>query len=122
LIELSSLKPLDEATVTIIHPVLKDIGVTFNVIGSDSKEYRQMTNDLMLKRMSQEEKPSREELEDDELSIIVTSVKSFSGVMIDGKELKSNKENIKKILSECGWIKDQISSFIINKSNFFLKD
>jgi len=120
MIELSSLKPLNEAEVQIIHPTIDNIGESFIVYGSESKEYRNATHDLMLKRMSQEKKPTREELESDELNILLTSIKSFKGITVDGKELKSTDENIKKVLTQCEWIKDQVSSFVLNKANFFL--
>lgn len=121
MIELSKLKPLDGATIEIIHPVLKDIGVSFTVYGSESKEYRQATNDTMLKRMMSEGKPSREELENDELDILVSSIKSFKGVTVDGVELESNDENKRMLLTDVVWIRDQISSFIMTRTNFFLK-
>jgi len=120
MIELSSLKPLNEAEVQIIHPTIDDIGVSFTVYGSESKEYRQATRDVMIKYLTSEEKPTSEQVEADNTEVLLKSIKSFKGITVDGKELESNDKNIVKVLNECDWIKDQISSFIITKSNFFL--
>lgn len=119
--DISALRPLNDVEVNISHPVTKEeTDIFFTVSGMDSKEYRQIARDVMLKRMTNSD-TSINELEDDETEILAYCTKGFKGILIDGVEPEQSKDSLIKIYSEFPWIKEQVANFISKKSNFFLK-
>jgi len=120
--ELSKLKPIDEASLQLKHPVTGELQeATFIVYGTDSKVYRQVLRDTMVKRMSSNKEATLDEIETDELNILATCTKSFSGLTENGNELIYSKEAVIKIYKDYSWIRDQVDMFISKKDNFFLK-
>lgn len=119
--ELSTLKPLNEVEIQINHPITSEqLDISFTVHGSDSKEYRQASRDAMFSRMSKKSDDDSFNIEDEEIDVLSKCIVSFSGIMIDGKELESNEDNVRKVITEYDWIREQISTFIMNRKNFFL--
>ena len=119
--ELTTLKPLDEATVQITHPITKEpLDITFTVYGSDSKQYRQAQRDTLVARMESKTNTA-DNIESDELEILVRCTKDFTNIELDGEALEFSEENTRKVLKEYTWLKDQISMFIMNRTNFFSK-
>jgi hypothetical protein len=119
--DISSLRPLEEVEVNITHPITKEeTDIFFIVTGMDSKEYRQITRDVMVRRMANTDAPTSE-LDDDEIEILAHCTKGFKGLTIDGEEPEKSLDGFTKIYSEFPWIKEQVTNFISKKSNFFLK-
>ena len=119
--DISSLRPLNEVEVKIIHPITKDeTDIVFTVSGTDSKQYRQAVRDVMVRRMSDPDSDASE-FDSDEVEILARCTVGFKGLLIDGESPDNTLESITKIYAEFTWIKDQVDKFIANKSNFFLK-
>ena len=121
--ELTSIKPLDNVKVNILHPVTNEAtDIFFSVCGSDSKEYRQGIRDLMAARIaSNEAGETSRHYEDDEINLLIKCTKSFEGILIDGETPQFNDEVLFSIFLDYPFIKEQLDKFIGTRANFFLK-
>ena len=122
--ELTSIKPLNNVKVNILHPVTNEkTDIFFNVHGSDSKEYRQGIRDIMAARItSNEAGETSKYFEDDEIQLLIKCTIGFEGILIDGEVPEFTEEVLTNIFSEYPFIKTQLDRFIGTKANFFLKD
>ncbi len=99
----------------------KKAGVTIEVIGSDSKVYRKAKNDS-LRRMSKAIKDGKEIDNDVEsVKLYAPCVTGWSGFTWGGESFEYSKDNAVKLLTQFGWIIDQVSVAVEKRSNFTKK-
>jgi hypothetical protein len=92
----------------------------FKVLGSDSKLYRDKQRVIADKRFSKGmlKKISSAELEAEGLSLLTACVVDWSGVEDDSGLIECTPANVKQILKDNIWIREQIDAAVADRSNF----
>jgi hypothetical protein len=114
--------------VKIYHPgTMADLNITINVLGKDSDEFQKVSRAQSKKRLEKMTKggfrahsmtPPPEEIEADGLELLAKCTKSWSGVVIDGKEVEFSHDNAIMVYTRFPWIKEQIDVAIGDRANF----
>jgi len=114
--------------VKIYHPgTLVDLGIVINVLGKDSDEFQKISRAQSKRRMAKMTKggfrpqnltPAPEEVEQDGIELLARCTKSWSGVIIQGKEIEYNYENVLIVYERFPWIKEQIDTAVGDRANF----
>jgi len=111
--------------VRIYHPgTNEDLDIIINVLGKDSDEFQKVSRTQSKKRMAKLSKGGFrssmpvEEIEQDGLQLLAACTKSWSGVIIDGKEIECNADNAVMLYERFPWIKEQVDSAIGDRGNF----
>jgi hypothetical protein len=128
--DLNNLKPVmadDGAVLNIVHPETEEVieGMTITLLGQDSKVYRKIAlakQQTALNRISKGKKAvdfDAEKLAEDSIEDLVKLTTGWEGFMLDGKALEATPANIKNVYTEWVWIKEQVSEFVADRSNFF---
>ncbi|MDD5724394.1 MAG: hypothetical protein PHY29_11760 [Syntrophales bacterium] len=114
--------------VHIYHPgTLVDLGIVINVLGKDSDEFQRVSRAQSKKRLAKMTKggfrvqnltPPPEEIEADGLELLAACTKSWSGVVIEGKEIEFSHENALMVYERFPWIKEQVDTAIGDRANF----
>jgi len=109
--------------VVLRHPVTDEpLDIKVTVVGSDSKRYKAASHRVQNRSLSRGRgKITAERLEANGLEILSECVLDWENV--EDSELfdevpKCNKENVLKFLKKHTWAKEQIDSFIADRSNF----
>jgi hypothetical protein len=118
----------DGFDVQIYHPgTMIDLGITINVLGKDSDEFQKVSRAQNKKRMAKMTKggfraqnltPAPEEVERDGLELLAKCTRSWSGVVIDGKDVEFNSANVIMVYERFPWIKEQVDTAIGDRANF----
>ena len=116
--------------VKIYHPgTMVDLGIIINVLGKDSDEFQEVLRTQSKKRLSKITKggfrvqnmtPLPEEIEADGLELLIKCTKSWSGVVIEGKDVEFSYDNVLRIYERFPWIKEQVDTAIGDRANFIL--
>jgi hypothetical protein len=119
------------AVLQLLHPETEEHlkGMSVTVLGQDSAVYRKILlarQQATLNRMSKGKKAAElnaEKLTEDTIDDLVKMTISWIGFELDGKKLDCTPENVKSIYAdpELSWLKDQVASFVGDRSNFFGK-
>jgi hypothetical protein len=114
--------------VNIYHPgTMVDLGIKINVLGKDSDEFQKVSRAQQKKRMAKMTKggfrvqsltPAPEEVEQDGLELLAKCTRSWSGVVIDGKDVEFSHANALMVYERFPWIKEQVDTAIGDRSNF----
>ena len=113
--------------VRIYHPgTNEDLDIIINVLGKDSDEFLKVSREQSKKRMAKMSKGGFrnaapvpiEEIESDGISLLAACTKSWTGVIIDGKEIVCNHNNAVMLYERFPWIKEQIDVAIGDRANF----
>lgn len=118
--------------VEIRHPKTNlPLGITITVCGTDSDTYKKIQRKQLNRRLelSQRSRNNKltltaEELEAESLDVLVACIKSWSQEnrpeieFADGEWLPCTPENIRRVLEELPWLKEQIDQEIGDRSNF----
>lgn len=114
--------------IQIYHPgTMVDIGIVINVLGKDSDEFQKVSRSQSKKRMakmtkggfrSQNLTPPPEEIEQDGLELLAKCTKTWSGIVVGGKNIECSYENALMIYERFPWIKEQVDTAIGDRANF----
>jgi hypothetical protein len=114
--------------VKIYHPgSLVDLGIIINVLGKDSDEFQKVSRAQQKKRMAKMTKggfrvqnltPAPEEVEQDGLELLAKCTRSWSGVVIEGKDIEFSYDNAVMVYERFPWIKEQVDTAIGDRANF----
>jgi hypothetical protein len=130
---LATLAPKETgATVAILHPVTRlETGITVTVLGTDSdvckKVQRKQLNrrlELQTKSRSNKFSMTAEELEKEALDVLVACVVGWHTgerpeiEMNEGEWLPCTPDNVKRVLTELPWLKEQLDQEIGDRANF----
>lgn len=130
---LASLAPKGSGVpVSILHPVTRlETGITVTVIGTDSEtckkiQRKQLNRRLELQAKTRNNKLSMtaEELEKEALDVLVACVVAWHTgerpeiEMNEGEWLPCTPENVKRVLTELPWLKEQLDQEIGDRANF----
>lgn len=128
--DLNNLKPIkaDEgAVLEVLHPETEEVieGMTITLLGQDSSVYRKIQlgkQQAALNRIAKGKKGldlNAEKLAEDTIDDLVKMTIDWTGFTLDGKELKPNAENLRKVYTDWPWIREQAQEFVNNRANFF---
>ena len=114
--------------VKIYHPsTLVDLGIVINVLGKDSDEFQKISRAQQKKRMAKMTKGgfrvqnltlAPEEVEQDGLELLAKCTRSWTGVVIEGKEIEFSHDNALMVYDRFPWIKEQVDMAIGDRANF----
>lgn len=95
---------------------------TITLLGQDSKTFTALThnkNQARLKRGARRAaRISTRELEEDALDLAVACTRDWNLPPWDGERLECTAANARKVYKAFPWILDQVSDFIVDRSNF----
>jgi hypothetical protein len=100
-------------------PLVTDDGkpISLRLVGSDSGEYR-----AALTRINAKAKPGRKntlaQAEARAVELLAACVKGWTGIIWNDEPLKFTAENVQMVLTERGWVKEQVDNFVHDRANF----
>ena len=99
--------------------------VTITVLGEQSDVYQKALKASVNRRLAMQSKRkgnivTLEEMEADEQSLLVVSVKAWENIVIDGEKLECTPANIRKLFGDkrMKWMKDQVVEATRDDKNF----
>jgi len=114
--------------VQIYHPgTMVDLGIVINVLGKDSDEFQKISRAQNKRFMAKMTKGgfrasnftrAPEEIERDSIELLAKCTKSWSGVVIEGKEIEFNYDNAVMVYERFPWLKEQVDIAIGDRANF----
>jgi len=106
---------------------LVDLGIIINVLGKDSDEFQKVSRAQSKKRLAKMTKGGfrvqnmtlpPDEIEADGIDLLVACTKSWSGIVIEGKETEFSHDNAIMVYTRFPWIKEQVDIAIGDRANF----
>jgi len=94
--------------------------ITLTVVGLDSPELKEREQAKIDKILSQTKPkaPKAAEIEEDRIGDLATSVKGWTGIVLDGKTLEFNRRNVITVLKRAPWLRRQLDTFLSDHRNF----
>ncbi len=97
--------------------------VSIRLCGADSKEYQKIAHDQQNSRIRRVASRGRieitsEEMESSTMKILVACTKGWKHIIVDGEEVSFSPEECFKLYNRFRWIREQVETFILNRSNF----
>lgn len=101
-------------------PLSSDDGkpITIRVLGQDSREFRAAAAELA-ERMQGRKRLSVAAAEAQSVELLARCVKAWSGIVWEGKPLPCTPENVRMVLRERKWVRDQVDAFVTDRAAFF---
>lgn len=101
-------------------PLLTDDGkpITIKVLGQDSREFRAAAAELA-ERMQNRKRLSVAAAEAQSVELLARCVKGWTGIVWEGKALPCTPDNVRMVLRERKWVRDQIDAFVTDRAAFF---
>lgn len=96
---------------------------TIRLLGADSKEFMKISHKLQEKRLQRrfkggKQKFSLEELDADSMELLVACTKGWKHLQLDGAPVVFNDANVKMVYTRFPWIREQVDTFVNDRSNF----
>lgn len=130
-VDLSSIDTVKGANegfdVRIYHPgTNEDLEIIITVLGKDSDEFVKLSRAQQKKRMAKLSKGGFrvtatipvEEIEQDNIALLATCTKNWTGIVIKGKAVECNLDNALMIYDKYPWIREQVDTAIGDRANF----
>jgi len=115
--DINSIKVLDTAKLTILHPVTKKpTDMIVEIKSSASKDFRKAQ--IAFNKVNTKEDITEDERTENLYSMYASLVASWSGVQDGKKDLPMTIENVMSIFKKQYWFFVQIFSFINKEANF----
>lgn len=108
---LDTSKAQDEGIeVTILHPKTEEpLGITIRVAGVDSDRAKRARREILDRRIRKRKRSfTAKEIEDDELQQLAAQTISWTGVVIDGKEIELTPDSAAALYRRFPFIKRQV--------------
>jgi len=104
----------------VLHPVTREpIGAQIKLVGSDSERFRNLSRELVRRRVGKKlSAASAEMLEQEALELLADCTLGWSGVMLDGQELQFSKKAAVDLYARFPWLREQADAFIADRANF----
>ena len=130
--DLADLTPKKEPHFVHLHhpvteePLLTDDGepIGVYVVGTDSDEYAERERWLIDRRIKAAEakamgkKPQDFDFRNEGLETLVSCVKGWKNIILDGEEFAFSAENARKLLLRLRWVRDVLDREMANRANF----
>ena len=113
----------------IVHPATGvPIGATITIVGTDSKIYQEAQHKVSNKRMKRVSgrgntmryMPTSEEVEVESIELLSRCTLGWENIEWEGVVLPFNLENAKMIYTELIWLREQVISWMEDRSNFLV--
>ena len=96
-----------------------DEPIIFQLLGSDSAEYRQRIRAAANKSINKGRRTQTvERLEQESIDLLAGVTVDWSGVVVDGEAVEFSHNAAKKLYTEYAWIREQVDEFVGERSNF----
>jgi len=124
--DISTLKPNDRI-IEIKHPVndSENIGIRVTIISLNDEKMKSVRRRFINKRLELEKKGKSfraDDIEDNELDLLVASITGwewYGDVEFNGSKPEFTQANVKKVLTEFEWFKNQIAEAVGDDKAFF---
>lgn len=124
--DLSQLAASDSAAVEIYHPVSKKpIGITINIVSTDSDLFRKATMAQQNKRIKMMTRGRRtgsaltaEEMEEESLDLLASCTLVWDGVLMGTDPLPFTKENARELYRKHSFIREQVDEAMADRALF----
>lgn len=126
LANLDTVKGANEGfSVPIYHPgTNEELGIKITVLGQDSDEFVKLSRAQIKKRRDKLIKSGFradipvDEIERDDTKLLAAMTKSWEGVIIDGKPIDCNMDNVIMVYERWPWLREQVDKAIGDRANF----
>lgn len=123
--DISNLKPV-ERIIQILHPVTsKELGITVSLLSLNDERMAQIRRKIQNKKIELEKRNKvfkADDLEENELDLLCASITGWSwngDADYHGEKPVFNEKNVKDVLKELPWFKEQIVEAIGDEKAFF---
>lgn len=110
----------DGIDVKILHPASgEELGITIRVAGPDSERLRKARAAVLTERMSRRAgKVTPQDMERDALAQLSAAVISWSGVVVDGREIECSRQNVAELFTRFPFIREQVDIAVGDRAGF----
>lgn len=124
--DISTLKPNDRI-IEIKHPVndSENIGIRVTIISLNDEKMKSVRRRFINKRLELEKKGKSfraDDIEDNEIDLLVASITGwewYGDVEFNGSKPEFTQANVRKVLTEFEWFKNQIAEAVGDDKAFF---
>ena len=88
--------------------------------GRDSGLYRRASSEALQKRLAEGTKITPEYLEILQIEVLIVCVLDWKNFVYEGKPFPFNADNVKQIVAQFPWIREQMETFILSRERYFL--
>ena len=124
--EISTLKPSDRI-IEIKHPAdeNKNLGIRVTIISLSDEKMKSIRRRFINRRIELEKRGKNfkaDDIEDNEIEILVASITGwewYGDIEFNGSKPEFNEANVRKILNDFEWFKNQIAEAVGDEKAFF---
>ncbi|MBO7735341.1 MAG: hypothetical protein J6S67_22435 [Methanobrevibacter sp.] len=124
--DISTLKPNDRI-IEIKHPVndSENIGIRVTIISLNDEKMKSVRRRFINKRLELEKKGKSfraDDIEDNEIDLLVASITGwewYGDIEFNGSKPEFTQANVRKVLTEFEWFKNQIAEAVGDDKAFF---
>ena len=124
--DISTLKPNDRI-IEIKHPAdeNQNVGIRVTIISLTDDKMKSIRRRFINKRLELEKKGKSfkaDDIEDNEIELLVASITGwewYGEVDFNGEKPAFNENNVKKVLTELEWFKNQVAEAVGDEKAFF---
>lgn len=124
-------KPQDTGRLVLHHPntdeVLyddEDNEMYIELYGQDSSKYKQITNAQQNRNLQKMQRNRRgmtaEQMDANAMELLVGCTASWN-IQLGGDKPECDEQTVKQVYTDYPWIREQVDSFVHDRSNFFTK-
>jgi len=96
-----------------------DMPIRIRVRGQDSSVARRMETQMADRRLNRRAKKlSAEEIEREGLDLLTALVVEWEGIVLHGEDVPCTPENVRQVLKQLRWVREQIDTFVGDRANF----
>ena len=88
--------------------------------GKDSGLYRRASSEAIQKRLAEGIKLTPEYVENEQIQVLIICVLDWKNFVYEGKPFPFNADNVKQIVAQFPWIREQMDAFISSRESYFL--
>jgi hypothetical protein len=124
LFDLKSLMPSQSSEIELRHPVTKEgLGMYVTISGKDSESWQAAQRTRMNSRLNEAKKtgattPTAEQIEAENMTMLCRAILGWRSLVLGGEELLYTPDNVRMLLTDYPWVKDQIDEEISDRGNF----
>lgn len=112
--------------IDIKHPVTdQPLGLTITLLPDTHPKVRAAARKALNDRMSGKGKITAEQIEENQLALLCASVFGWDwqgDLSFHGDKPEFTDANLRKVLKELSWVKEQIDAELVNRTEFFRSD
>lgn len=124
LFDLKNLMVAQTTEIELRHPVSKvGLGMFITIVGKDSDPFQAAQRARMNTRLHEAKKsgantPSAEQIDEENLTLLCKCVINWRTLILGGEEFPYTPENVRKLLTEYPWVREQIDEEVGDRGNF----